>query len=248
MTAADWLKIEQVQNAYSEAVAYNQLSGIPLYPATQPIHSTIELLRIATNLSSLRLITFLRKTPEFDSLDSDDRVTLVKHNLLAVVFMHIVLIYDPTSDTYHEHNTDDPIFEGRDWIEVLGPEFYNQLTDTVKKLFEILEYDRVIIKLLLIIILFTKAFCAYDIAHEPSLNNSPAVLHVQQIYVEILYKYCLYQYGSDRTIRLFTHLINQLLTIQRLSIKLKDFVHSNIEASQLSPLMQSLLQLPESTS
>jgi hypothetical protein len=74
------------------------------------------------------------------------------------------------------------------------------------------------------------------------------VFNTQNVYVEILYKYCLHQYGLTRTINLFSQLINQLLAIQRLGVHLKDLVHSNIDASQLSPLMQSVLQLSDSSS
>jgi len=248
MTAFDWSKIHQIQIAYSEAVVHNQVAGVPPYPATHPIHSTPELIRIPTYLSSIRLITYLKKTAEFELFDADDRVTLVKHNLLAVVFMHIVLIYDPVADTYHEYNTQDPIFQGKDWIEILGEEFYHNLTATAMKLIQILEYDRVIVKILLLIIIYSKGFCSYDILHEPSLNNMSIILNTQNIYVEVLYKYCLHQYGFNKTISLFTNLIGQLFAIQRLSVHLKDIVHSNIDASQLSPLMQSVLQLTEETS
>jgi len=248
MTGSDWSKIHQIQKAYSDAMAYNQVVGVPPYPAIHSINSPVDLIQVPTYLSSLRLITYLRKTPEFETFNSEDRVILVKHNLLAVVFIHIVLIYDPIADTYHEHNTQDPIFQGKDWIKILGEDFYHDLTATAKELIHIIEYDRVIAKLLLLIILNIKGFCGYDIIHEPSLNNPSNVFNTQNIYVEILYKYCLHQYGLTRTIHLFTHLINQLLAVQRLAIHLKDFVHSAIDASQLSPLMQSVLQLSDASS
>jgi hypothetical protein len=248
MTELDWSKIHQIQAAYSEAMAYNQVVGVPPYPASHAINSTIDLIQVPTYLSSIRLITYFKKTPEFETCDFEDRVTLVKHNLVAVVFMHIVLIYDPIADTYHEHNTQDPIFQGKDWTKILGVEFYHDLTAIAMDLIEILEYDRVIVKLLLIIILYVKGFCGYDIPHEPSLNTPLMVFNTQNVYVEILYKYCLHQYGLTRTINLFSQLINQLLAIQRLGVHLKDLVHSNIDASQLSPLMQSVLQLSDSSS
>lgn len=247
MTAFDWTKIQQVQNAYNEAISYNQVVGVPPYPATQPVHSALDLIRIPTYLSSIRLITYLRKIPEFQLLDPEDRVTLVKHNLLAVVFMHTVLLYDPIADTYHEHNTQDPIFSGRDWIEILGDEFYHKITLTAKKLIETLEYDRVVVKILLLIILFTKAFCGYDIQNEPSLNTPWVVHNTQYSYVELLYKYCLHQYGFQRTISLFSQLINSLFSIQSLSSNFKNLVHTNIDATQLSPLMQSVLQVSSQT-
>jgi len=249
MSEFDWSKIHQIQKAYSDAMAYNQVVGVPPYPATHSITSTIDLIQVPTYLSSLRLITYFRKTPEFEIFDSEDRVTLVKHNLLAVVFMHIVLIYDPIADTYHEHNTQDPIFQGKDWIKILGEDFYHDLTRTAKELIHILEYDRVIAKILSLIILYIKGFCGYDIVHEPTLNNPSIVSNTQNIYVEILYKYCLHQYGLTRTINLFSRLINQLLAVQRLAIHLKDFVHSVIvDVSRLSPLMQSVLQFSDTSS
>jgi hypothetical protein len=246
MTESDWSKIHQVQAAYKEAIELNKVIGVPPYPSAHPIHSTLELIRVPTYLASTRLITYLKKVPEFALLDSDDRVTLVKHNLLAVVFMHNVLIYDPLADTYHEHNTEDPVFQGKDWIGILGEEFYYDLTSTVIKLIKLLEYDRVIVKLLLLIILYTKGFCGYDIMHEPSLNDMSTVLSTQNMYVDILYKYCIYQYGLKRTVGLFTNLINQLFSIQRLAVHLKDLVHTNIDASKLSPLMQCVFQLSDS--
>jgi hypothetical protein len=249
MTKTDWSKIHQVQTAYSDAIVYNQVVGVPLYPATHPIHSTLELLRVPTYLSSIRLVTYIKKIPEFQLFDLEDRVTLVKHNLLASVLMHIVLIYDPIADTYHEHNTQDPIFQGKDWAGIFGEDCHRDLTNTATKLIKIVEYDRVIVKLLTLIILFIKGFCAYDIPHEPSLNNMSIVLDTQNIYVEVLYKYCLHQYGLNKTIKLFMNLINQLFAIQRLAIHLKGFVHSStIDASQLSPLMQSVLQFSDSAS
>ncbi|UJR22700.1 hypothetical protein I4U23_025736 [Adineta vaga] len=248
MTEFEWSKIDQIQTAYTEAMAYNQVVGVPLYPASHFIHTTLELIRIPTYLSSLRLITYLKKTEEFRLLELGDRIILVKHNLLAAIFMHIVLIYDPIDDTYHERNTQDPNFQGKDWIEILGEEFYHDITTTVAKLIRILQYDRVIVKILLLIIIYIKGFCAYDLPYEPSLNNARMVFNIQNIYVEILYKYCLHQYGLKKTINLFTNLINSLFSIRRLSIHFKNITHEIINAAELSPLMQSVLQLPDTTS
>jgi hypothetical protein len=248
MTASDWIKIDQIQYAYSESIVLNKVIGVPTFPATQPIHSTIELIRIPTYLASIRLITFLKKIPEFDLFDPDDRVTLVKHNLLAVVFMHAVLIYDPKYDTYHEHGTEDPIFEGKDWIKILGEEFYRQLTNVTIELIKLAESDRVIIKTFLLLILFTKGFCSYDIVHEPTLKNYSIVFQTQNSYLETLYKYCLHRHGLTKTLSIFTTFLRRLLSIQRLAVHLKDCVHNHIDVSQISPLMQSVLQLNDSNS
>ena len=243
MSENDWKTIQSIQDAYNKAISLNRVIGVPLYPATQPIHSTLELIRIPTYLASIRLITYLKNIPNFDQFDAEDRIILVKHNLLAVVFMHVILLYDPIADTYHEHNTEDPIFKGEDWAQILGDEFYRQLTSTAKQLIHILEYDRVVVKMLLLIILYTKGFCSYDIEHEPSLIQPKIVLKNHNDFTELLFKYCSHQYGFERTVMIFTRLINPLQMIQRLAIQLKNLVHKDILASDLSPLMQSVLQL-----
>lgn len=246
MTASDWSRIQQIQFAYSESTVLNKVIGTPPFPATQPIHSTIDLIRIPTYLASIRLITFLKKIPEFNSFDLEDRVTLVKYNLLAVVFMHVVLIYDPILNSYHEPDTDDPIFDGKDWINILGEQFYGELTRIATNLIQIVHNDRVIIKTFLLLILFTKGFCGYDIAHEPNLNNLSLVFQTQNSYLESLYKYCLHQHGLSKTLTIFMNLPGHLLGVQRLAVHLKDYVHDHIDVSQISPLMQTVLQLTES--
>ena len=248
MSDSDWSRIHRVQSAYNEAIAMNRVVGVPPYPASQRFHSTLDLLRIPTYLASLRLISYIKKIPEFDLFHPEDRVTLVKYNLLAIVFTHIVLLYDPVANTYHEYNTQDPIFRGEDWIEVLGKEFYHSLTTIATKLIEIVQYDRVIVKIFLLLILSSKGFCAYDIEHEPTLRNPSVVFYSQNLYVNALYKYCLHHYGSTSTVLLFARSINQLLAIQSLAVHLKDLVHDYIDASQLSPLMQTVLQLNDSVS
>jgi len=248
MTVSDWTRIDKIQYAYNESITRNKVVGVPSFPATQAIHSTVELIRIPTYLASIRLITFFKKIPEFDLFDPDDRVTLVKNNLLAVVFMHIVLIYDPKFDTYHEHGTEDPIFEGKDWIEILGEEFYRAITTVITELIKLVQSDRIIIKTFLLLILFTKGFCGYDIAHEPTLKNYSIVFQTQNSYLETLYKYCLHHHGLTKTFTIFTTLLGRLLSIQRLAVHLKDYVHNHIDVSQISPLMQSVLQLTDSNS
>jgi len=224
----------------------NSVIGVPLYPSIHHINTTVELIRVPTYLASMRLITFFKQLPEFHLLQNDDRVTLIKYNILAIVFLHTVLIYDPILDTYHEHNTNDPIFEGKDWINTISEEFHQQMIDVTIGLIKILECDRIMLKLLLIILLFSKGFCSYDPLNEPILNDSSSVLNAQNVYLDLLYRYSLHQYGEQKTTKLFSRLIAQLINIQHLAKDMKTIVHDHVLASQLSPLMQSVMQFPDS--
>jgi hypothetical protein len=43
MTALDWSRISQVRFAYNELITVNKVIGVPSFPATRPIHLTLEL-------------------------------------------------------------------------------------------------------------------------------------------------------------------------------------------------------------
>jgi len=52
------------------------------------VNDLVDLINEAGHICALRLITFCKLTPEFNSLHEDDRLTLVKHNLLPILYIH----------------------------------------------------------------------------------------------------------------------------------------------------------------
>ncbi|CAF3616944.1 unnamed protein product, partial [Rotaria sp. Silwood2] len=101
----DWLSIQFILDCFSEAIRLNQIAGVSFYPSTQPIESTIELFRVPLYLTSMRLITYIKQLNEFQQLDKEDQVYVVKLNLLTICFLHSIFIYDPRTDCYHEQDT-----------------------------------------------------------------------------------------------------------------------------------------------
>ena len=94
LTETDWFKIRFVENAYIEAVKLNQTVGISQYPSIKPIASTLELFCVPIYISSMRLITYFKQIPEFQQLDKNEQVYVVKLNTLTIVFLHSIYIYD----------------------------------------------------------------------------------------------------------------------------------------------------------
>ncbi len=221
----------------------NQIAGISVYPFTQPIESTLELFRLPLYISSMRLITYIKQINEFHQLNVADQVYLVKLNLLAICFIHSLYIYDPRTDNYHEPDTTDPLFSGKDWIKTLNKQFHLQMKQLRNDLLEIFQMDNIIIKLFFLILLFS---------HTISLNQSSqclltdidslSIFQAQNVFTDLAYRYCLHQYGSYKTPILFTQYLNKLMKIQQLVDEIKYTIHDYMDTTQLLPLTQSIVQ------
>ena len=145
------------------AIKLNQIAGISSYPSIQSIKSTFELFRIPLYISSMRLITYIKQINEFQQLNSDDQIYLVKLNLLTISFFHSIFIYDPRTDSYHEPNTNDPIFSGKDWIKTLNKQFHLEMKQLRNDLIDIFQSDDIIIKLMFLILVFSNQMSSKSI-------------------------------------------------------------------------------------
>lgn len=238
----DWFSIQFIQDCFTEAVRLNQIAGISCYPSTQPIESTIELFRVPLYISSMRLITYIKQINEFQQLDKDDQVYLVKLNLLTICFLHSLFIYDPRTDSYHEQDTIDPLFPGKDWNKTLNRQFHLELKQIRNDLIDIFQSDDIIIKLFYLVLLFSN----YTSLNQSSefvftYTNSLNIFKGQNVFTDLLYRYCLHQYRFNQAPVLFLRYINKLMKIQRLVDEIKFTINNYIDVAGVSPLMQSLL-------
>ncbi|CAF2418904.1 unnamed protein product [Rotaria sp. Silwood2] len=224
----DWFTIQFVQDCFIESVQLNQIAGISCYPSTQPIESTIELFRVPLYITSMH---------------KDDQVYLVKLNLLTVCFLHSAFIYDPRTDCYHEQDTIDPLFSGKDWIKTLNKQFHNEMKQIRNDLIDIFQSDDIIIKLFYLILIFSNQISlnqATQCLLTPNINTL-SMFKAQNIFADLVYRYCLHQYGSNQAPTLFLRYIHKLMKVQQLVDAVKYTINDYIDIAELSPLMQSLL-------
>ncbi|CAF4162298.1 unnamed protein product, partial [Rotaria sp. Silwood2] len=239
----DWLSIQFILDCFSEAIRLNQIAGVSFYPSTQPIESTIELFRVPLYLTSMRLITYIKQLNEFQQLDKEDQVYVVKLNLLTICFLHSIFIYDPRTDCYHEQDTIDLLFSGKDWIKTLNEQFHNEMKQIRNDLIDIFQSDDIIIKLFYVILLFSNQISlnqATQCILTPDINPLN-IFQRQNIFVDLVYRYCLHQYGYNQAPILFLRYIYKLMKVQRLVDEIKFTINSYIDITELSPLMQSLV-------
>jgi len=191
----------------------------------------------------MRLITYIKKVDEFHQLNATEQLYLVKLNLLTICFIHSLYIYDPRTDSYHEQDTTDPLFSGKDWIKTINEQFHLKMNQIRNDLIEIFQMDNIIIKLFFLILLFS---------HTISLNQSSqflltdidslSIFKAQNVFTDLAYRYCLHQYGPYRTPMLFARYLSKLTKIQQLVDEIKFTIHDYMDTTQLSPLIQSIVE------
>lgn len=245
LSAADSLKLTEIQQSYTESVRLTSLPReIPSYPHTARIQETWCLMNLPGNLQSTRLITFFKLLPEFTSLNDHDKLILIKYHTFALLFIRSALLYDPATDSYHDQGTDDCVFDNKDLIRCFGLQQYQQTTRCVCQVMDATQKDPVIVRLLLLINLFSKgsAILVYSKEAEPVAADVTAILYRQNFFVDLLWKYLEDKYGSTKTIDIWLKLVmatNE--SYLQAYITRSNYCENDRVVDQLVPLMQSVI-------
>ena len=196
------------------------------------------------NLQSNRLITFWKLNPEFISLNEHDKLILIKYHTFPLIFIRSALLYDPVTDSYHDQGTDDCVFDNKDLIRCMSLHQYQQTTRCICQVQIAAQNDSIIVQLLLLINLFSKgsSICTFCNEAEPIAHNIVSILHRQNFFVDLLWKYLEDKYGSTKTIDIWLKLV--LVTnesyLQAYNTR-SNYIENDPVADQLVPLMQSVI-------
>lgn len=191
----------------------------------------------------IRLLTFFKQIPEFDGLNVDDKVTLIKFNLLPLLCINCTLSYRTESDSFVESDTDIP-WDPAALQSVYGPDGYQDIRKIFDKFLYIAKYDQKIIQLALITFVLTKGFAVT--AEEPILNDFRGVYRAQNYFTELLWKYMETVHGSEIAVQIFSNMIAHFMTWQILQVKLGEIISRNVSAANtndISPFMKALLHI-----
>jgi hypothetical protein len=105
------LSIEDLQRVESIEVLYKKRielarDGLPWDPSVYTMTFLQQLNSHAVPL--IRLLTFFKQIPEFNGLNVDDKVTLIKFNLLPLLCINCTLSYKTETETIAETDSDQP--------------------------------------------------------------------------------------------------------------------------------------------
>ncbi len=244
LSSEDLMKIDQIQRVYADSVRLTSLpSSIPSYPHTARIQAPWDMINLPANLQSTRIITFFKLIPEFSSLTEHDKLVLIKYNTFTLIFIRSALIYDRVTDQYHDTGTNDCIFDGKDLIQCFNLYQYQQSTRCVCRLIDASQNDHLIIKLLLLITLFSKgsSMCAFITEAEPKAEDIYSIYHAQNIFIDLLWKYCENKFGFIQTINIWLKLVTGVIDAHLQAYNTRyNFVKNDLVADQLVPLMKSV--------
>ncbi len=216
--------------------------GLPWDPSMDRI-TFLQILN-SHSIPVMRLLSFFKQIPEFNQLNVDDKVTLIKYNLTIVLRISCALSYNIETGQIIETDSDTP-WNTEIFQLVHGYNICLQAKKSFDSFLHIANYDKKIIQLSLIILILTKGFSTTD-SHEPILNDIMAVYRTQNYYIELLWKYMEATHGSEVAVRLFSELIVHVISWQTIQEDMRNNilrVLSPKDINELVPIMKSVLHL-----
>ena len=262
LSSEDLQRVETIRISYAQRIelgeivtvlTYTDILWIPFLaardglPWNPSIHTTTLLQHInSRSVSALRLLTFFKQIPEFDQLNVEDKVTLVKYNLTPLFILNNTLSYNIETDQIKETDSDVP-WDTDMLQKVHGTAVYSQAKKIFDSFVRIAQYDQRIIQLVLIVLILTKGFSTDADAGEPVLNDGIAVYRAQNYYIELLWKYMETVHGLGKSISIFNELVAHFISWQTLEKELRLNLSQHLtseDKKELLPIMKSLLHIP----
>ncbi|CAF1408955.1 unnamed protein product [Adineta steineri] len=243
LSSEDIQRIETISNSYHNRIEFAARSGLPWNPS---IHTKtfVEVLN-SRSVPVMRLLSYFKQIPEFDQLNVDDKVTLIKHNLITILGISRALSYK--SDTHDVVESDSDVPLNTQFYRVLyGYHICKQLHKIFHSFVQIAQYDRKIIELILIILILTKGFSITNYDDEQILNDNMSVYRAHNYYTELLWKYMETIYGYKKAIDLFSQLILNAISWQQLQYHMRNDILKTLspdDTKELLPIMKSILRI-----
>jgi hypothetical protein len=221
MTDEDRLVLNHIRHAYESRTHYfhpfDILPELLLHNDFFLHFSTLTELINARSITILRLILFFKlASPQFQALNPDDRVALVKFNIPTLFWLNISLCYNPITNTFCEDEQTDLIFDGKNLVDFYGLDIYNQIIKYLSSLHQFIEIDSTIIYLLILILLFSHFSSCTSLA-EPILYDHNHIRETQNCYIKLLVRILFDKVGEQHGNLLLSKLILICLNIQNLS-------------------------------
>lgn len=212
------------------------------------------LLYLTSNFCNIgvQLITFIRNTPEFESLNGHDRFILVKYNSSLLMCMYRCLHFDVNRDLVIDAEVESEEYA----IAVqqisrccYGMEVSLQMDQLCRSIKKITDDDPIILQLMIIIMTFVKGNEIEEIImnEELSLLSNKQVYEGQSTYTSLLFRYMIEKYsGYYQAVRQYSQLIQKIMQTQMLVQTYRKLSREQLaDASddEIHPILKSALDL-----
>jgi hypothetical protein len=179
------------------------------------------------------LISFYKLIPEFNQLGIQDRVLLIKYNVIKMGPLHCALIYK-----FYE-----PPMLGEYMPKWIGKDLHQRMSRAYRRYDFFIEYP-LILKLALIIFVFGMNLTApYSIDPLNDYSNRKTIREIQEFYTIILWRYLNSLFDEREAIRSMIMIMAQILHYQTLINEMEVYIRQEPERNKFNELELSLFRL-----
>ena len=244
LSIEDWITIESVKSAFVSSF-YCPIVQCTHYMDLTNRGSALISWSEFSNQMALRFIDFFRQINDFQDLILDDRLILIKYNLLPVFPIGKCYNYKQMNDCCSVNSAEAD--KHRQFFTLFDTS--NTIRDSfiqlIHSLVEITEQNPTVLSLLLIILILTPGLSMNE--EEPPLNDPLAVNRTQCHYTDLLWNYLVNQWGEIEAYRRFIQLLTLILRLQSSSrtfrVFFRDACVNENTVDKITPLMQSVLHI-----
>ena len=197
-----------------------------------PMSSIVEFLQ-RENPTHRSLIDFYKLIPEFNQLDVQDRVLLIKSNMIKLVHLHCILLL----------NFEEYPHVGEHMTKWIGRDFHLGMIRTRAYSQRFLAHP-LIIKLTLVLFIFSMNLSiSYHTDPIAGYSNKSTIREIQDFYTGILWRYLNSLYDEREAIRSMDIIVTQILHFQMLMNEMRNAICRQTQHNAINELEISLFRL-----
>lgn len=250
LSDADRACLSHIQNSYLGAIKLtpSASSTISFDPSVTKVFSFSTTMEIDT-FSAVKLINFLRLIPDFESLDEEDRLSLVKNNLVLLLVLRDLLVFDRRTEILYDDNPEDTTPLVREkfahcyrslYTLFYGYEETQFYMSNLCRIFDSLDNDPLVIQLLMIISIFQIGISINgeqirELVHREKVFNAHAK------YVDLLFRYLIEQFSFDVAAMKMLRLVESMFRVQTNARRYREMVKERKDDHFTNPLLNSVL-------
>lgn len=233
LTFEEWNLLSQILHVYDEQNVINQTQStlkqqLSLPPKLRSKQAgTLQI--IGTFYSTMK--TFLERSPYFNTLSSEQHRLIIENNLSGTGTWHF--LYAAIQTRLFDHNSHLVTCN-----EIYGEDFVRQCRYLINRM----ESNGTLIKIMLMILSYSSnsSIVVYDPTLELTSTTLPnlsiPLFRIQEIFINMMWKYLVYQYGLNDAIRRFNHLVKNYLDILNQinanpSLQHREMIHTIMKSS-----------------
>jgi hypothetical protein len=219
LSASQWTLLSNLIHCFDEHSGYSSVERLIQDQNSLPPKLRFKCSLVKDFYTSMKtnIQLVFEKNRDFLSLSSDDRTTLLRTTVKYTTSMGGLFALRKA------HLFDDPSFFKS--TEII---FQSTAAAFSKRVIDHLDPDDTFVKLTLAILSFsTTNYTIYSNFNPTNLTNIKTILSIENMYIELAWRYVLYKYGHHQAVRSFSNLIRCLFFLNNALVEAHESQHFN---------------------